>query len=152
MQGYVGYISGLVVSEDSIRRIIKLVDPQGVELRRAHRLRRRPYRCRGPNALWHMDGYDKLKPCGIAINGCIDGFSRCVLWMAYTTNSDPKVVASYFIKTVPGIVDVQRGFVQTGARKMFLLKKCRCFCEGTTQTVLLGKKFPFWKKHSKPAH
>ncbi|KAF3859845.1 hypothetical protein F7725_000100 [Dissostichus mawsoni] len=53
-----------------------------------------------------MDGYDKLKPCGIAINGCIDGFSRYVLWMeAYTTNSDPKVVASYFIKTVSGIED-----------------------------------------------
>ncbi|XP_034051654.1 uncharacterized protein LOC117561399 isoform X2 [Gymnodraco acuticeps] len=95
---------GLVVSQDSIRRIIKLVDPQGVELRRAHRLRRRQYRCRGPNALWHMDGYDKLKPYGIAINGCIDGFSRYVLWMeAYITNSDPKVVASYFIKTVSGI-------------------------------------------------
>ncbi|KAF3836224.1 hypothetical protein F7725_028782, partial [Dissostichus mawsoni] len=95
---------GLVVSQDSIRRIIKLVDQQGVELRRAHRLRRRQYRCRGPNALWHMDGYDKLKPYGIAINGCIDSFSRYVLWMeAYTTKSDPKVVASYFIKTVSGI-------------------------------------------------
>lgn len=92
---------GFVVSQDTIRRIIKLVDPQGVELRRARRLRRRQYSCRGPNALWHMDGYDKLKPYGIAISGCIDGFSRYVLWMeAYTTNSDPKVVASYFIKTV----------------------------------------------------
>ncbi|XP_032365456.1 uncharacterized protein LOC116680989 [Etheostoma spectabile] len=95
---------GYVVSQDTIRRIIKLVDPQGVELRRARRLRRRQYSCRGPNALWHMDGYDKLKPYGIAINGCIDGFSRYVLWMeAYTTNSDPKVVASYFIKTVSSI-------------------------------------------------
>ncbi|KAA8590318.1 hypothetical protein FQN60_014252 [Etheostoma spectabile] len=79
---------GYVVSQDTIRRIIKLVDPQGVELRRARRLRRRQYSCRGPNALWHMDGYD----------------NRYVLWMeAYTTNSDPKVVASYFIKTVSSI-------------------------------------------------
>ena len=31
---------GFVVSQDTIRRIIKLVDPQGVELRRARRLRR----------------------------------------------------------------------------------------------------------------
>lgn len=92
---------GLVVSQDTIRQIIKLVDPQGVELRRARRLRRRQYSCRGPNALWHMDGYDKLKPYGIAINGCIDGFSRYVLWMeAYTTNNDTKVVANYFMKTV----------------------------------------------------
>lgn len=95
---------GFVVTQDTIRRIIKLVDPQGVELRRSRCLRRRQYSCRGPNALWHMDGYDKLKPYGIAINGCIDGFSRYVLWMeAYTTNNDPKVVASYFIKTVSSI-------------------------------------------------
>ncbi|KAL7870469.1 hypothetical protein SRHO_G00079660, partial [Serrasalmus rhombeus] len=77
---------GFVVSQDTIRRIIKLVDSQGVELRRARRLRRRQYSCRGPNALWHMGGYDKLKPYGIAINGCIDGFSRYVLWLeAYIT-------------------------------------------------------------------
>ncbi|XP_051942829.1 uncharacterized protein LOC127615238 isoform X2 [Hippocampus zosterae] len=95
---------GFVVSQDTIRQIIQFVDPVGVGIRRARRLRRRQYTCRGPNALWHLDGYDKLKPYGIGINGCIDGFSRYVLWAeAYTTNSDPKVVASYFIKTVSRI-------------------------------------------------
>ena len=24
--------------------------------------------------LWHLDGYDKLKPYGFAIHGCIDGY------------------------------------------------------------------------------
>ena len=76
---------GFVVSQETIRLIIKILDPEGVELRRARRLRRRQYTCRGPNALWHMDSYDKLKPYGIAINGCIDGFSRHIMWMeAYT--------------------------------------------------------------------
>ena len=28
----------------------------------------------GPNYAWHCDGYDKLKPFGIAIQGCIDGY------------------------------------------------------------------------------
>ncbi|RXN12120.1 hypothetical protein ROHU_010306 [Labeo rohita] len=51
-----------------------------------------------------MDSYDKLKPYGIAINGCTDGFSRFVLWMeAYNTNSDPKVIADYYISTVTRI-------------------------------------------------
>ncbi len=51
-----------------------------------------------------MDSYDKLKPYGIAINVCIDGFSRFVLWMeAYNTNSDPKVIADYYISTVTRI-------------------------------------------------
>jgi len=31
-------------------------------------------RTMGPNYLWHVDGYDKLKPFGMAISGCIDGF------------------------------------------------------------------------------
>ncbi len=92
---------GCVVSQETM---IKEIDPEGVELRRARHLRRRQYFSRGPNALWHMDSYDKLKPYGIAINGCIDGFSRFVLWMeAYNTNSDPKVIADYYISTVTRI-------------------------------------------------
>ncbi|XP_065136100.1 uncharacterized protein [Paramisgurnus dabryanus] len=95
---------GYVVSQENMRMIIKAIDPEGVEHRRARRLRRRQYFSRGPNALWHMDSYDKLKPYGIAINGCIDGFSRFVLWMeAYNTNSDPIVIAAYYISTVTGI-------------------------------------------------
>ena len=46
---------------------------------------RRMYSSAGPNAAWHMDGYDELKPFGIAINGCIDGYSRKIMWLeAYT--------------------------------------------------------------------
>ncbi|XP_062873125.1 uncharacterized protein LOC134334643 [Trichomycterus rosablanca] len=87
-----------------MRMIIKMIDLEGVQLRRARRLRRRQYCNRGPNALWHMDSYDKLKPYGIAINGCIDGFSRHVMWMeAYNTNNDPKVIAGYWISTVTRI-------------------------------------------------
>lgn len=93
--------TGYVVQQDTVRRIISLLDPQGVATRKAQRLRRRRYNNKGPNALWHMDSYDKLKPYGIAINGCIDGFSRFVLWMeAYTTNSDPRVIADYFIQCI----------------------------------------------------
>ena len=48
-----------------------------------------------------MDGYDKLKPFGIGINGCIDGFSRRLIWLeAYKTNNDPRVIAGYFIDAV----------------------------------------------------
>ncbi|KAF3856889.1 hypothetical protein F7725_017612 [Dissostichus mawsoni] len=95
---------GFVVSQETMRLVIKALDPEGVELRRARRLRRRQYHSRGPNALWHMDSYDKLKPYGIAINGCIDGFSRYIMWMeAYTTNSDPNVIADYYISAVTHI-------------------------------------------------
>ena len=39
--------------------------------------------------------------CGICINGAIDGYSRHIVWLeAYTTNSDPRIIGSYFIKAV----------------------------------------------------
>lgn len=28
---------------------------------------------KGPNYTWHLDGYDKLKPYGFCIHGCMDG-------------------------------------------------------------------------------
>lgn len=55
----------------------------------------------GPDNVWHIDSYDKLKPYDIAINGCIDGFSRKIIWMeSNSTNSDPKDIADFYIKAV----------------------------------------------------
>ena len=63
----------LVTDKETVRRILKIVDPAEVELRSRHRLRRRQYRGKGPNFIWHVDGYDKLKPFGFCVHGCIDG-------------------------------------------------------------------------------
>jgi hypothetical protein len=65
------------------------------------RLRRRTYHSEGPLQSWHIDGFDKLKPFGFAISGCIDGFSRKIIWLECAhTNNDPKVIASYFTKGI----------------------------------------------------
>ena len=46
--------------------------------------------------MWHADGYDKLKPFSIAINGCIDGFSRKVMWLrSGSINNNPGSIAHY---------------------------------------------------------
>lgn len=57
------------------------MDPDGVTLRQRRRLRRRQYYNKGPNFHWHTDCYNKLKPFGICITGCIDGFSRYIIWL-----------------------------------------------------------------------
>ena len=91
------------VSMENVRLILKVLDPEGVEIRRRRRLVRRRYYAKGPNYSWHVDSYDKLKPYGIAINGCIDGFSRYIVWLESNymyTSSDPKVVGGYFIRVV----------------------------------------------------
>ncbi|XP_059930116.1 uncharacterized protein LOC132473851 [Gadus macrocephalus] len=54
-----------------------------------------------PNKVWHVDGYDKLKPFGIAISGCIDGYSRRLMWLSSdSTNNNPAVIARYYLQCV----------------------------------------------------
>ena len=60
---------GLVVDKENVRLTLKTLDPEGVERRSRQRLKRRKYSTKGPNYIWHIDGYDKLKPFGFCIHG-----------------------------------------------------------------------------------
>ena len=76
---------------------LKELDPQGLQDRRQHSLKRRVYNVPGPNYCWHVDEYDKIKPYGFLVHGAIDGYSRRVLWLKVgRTNNDPTVIAKYF--------------------------------------------------------
>ena len=89
------------VSRETVRIVLKNLDPDGVRARNAHRLTRRVYYSPGPNQVWHIDGHDKLKPYGFAIHGAMDGCSRKVLWLRVNkTNNDPKVIAIYYMDFV----------------------------------------------------
>ena len=45
---------GLVVSKETVRHALRIIDPDGVDRRLRHRLQRRQYKGRGPNFLWHI--------------------------------------------------------------------------------------------------
>ena len=78
---------GLRVTRNFVYAVQSVLDPEGVQQRRARRLRRRHYSVPGPNYIWHMDSYNKLTAFGIGVNGCIDGFSWHIIWMqANVTN------------------------------------------------------------------
>lgn len=62
--------------KEDVRIILDVLDPEGKEQRRKRRLLRRTYSSKGPDYIWHLDSYDKLKRYGICINGCVVGFSR----------------------------------------------------------------------------
>ena len=68
--------------------ILKDLDPEGNNKRKARHLRRRKYVSEGSNSCWHADGYGKLKPYGFPIHGCIDGYSSRILWLKVTLISD----------------------------------------------------------------
>ena len=92
---------GVRVPRSAVEEIVREVDPEGVKERKAHRLHRREYICSGPNKIWHTDGYDKIKPYGFPIHGCIDGYSRKVLWLYVTrSNNLPDNVAAYYLDAV----------------------------------------------------
>ena len=87
----------LSVKQATVLKILNLVDPEGIEQRSKYRLKRRQYSVPGPNYLWHVNGFDKLKPFGFAVSACVGGFSRKVIWLKQsTTNNKPEVIAFYY--------------------------------------------------------
>lgn len=84
---------GLVLTQSQVRMCLNILDAEGIDLRKKKRLTRRKYYSKGPNFLWHADGYDKLKPYGFGISGCIDGYSRKIIWLKVgQTNNDSQVI------------------------------------------------------------
>ena len=46
-------------------------------------------------------GWIQVKPFGIAVSGCVDGYSRNIIWLeAFTTINDPRVILHYYMKSV----------------------------------------------------
>ena len=88
---------------------VRVIDPEGVDLRRRRRLKRRKYASPGPNFLWHVDGWDKLAPFGFYIYGAIDGYSRRILWLEVgASNKNPRFIAWHYLEAVRQIGGVPR--------------------------------------------
>ena len=96
--GHALHFEGIPVPRCIVAQLLKELDPEGCQLRRAKRLRRRSYHNQGPN---HVDGYNKLRPYGLPIHGCIDGWRRKILWLQVArTNNSPHVPATLFLGCV----------------------------------------------------
>ena len=73
---------GHIIARDRLFRIYRTINPEGVERRKRDLQRHRgEYLVPGPNFIWSIDGYDKLKPYGIEIYACIDAYSRYIVWV-----------------------------------------------------------------------
>ena len=66
--------------------------------------------------VWHIDGHDKLKPYGISIHGCIDGYSRRIIWLEVAaSNKIPELIAKHYLDAIkqmegkPKIVKADNG-------------------------------------------
>jgi len=50
--------------------------------------------------VWHVDGYDKLKPYGFCIHGSIDGYIRRILWLEVSQSNTPIVIVMYYLEAI----------------------------------------------------
>ena len=81
---------GYITNKETVRLCLKNLDESQVALQQYRRLERRQYISPGPDHMWHIYGYDKLKPYGFAFHGAIDGFSRKIIWLnVSSSNNNP---------------------------------------------------------------
>jgi transposase InsO family protein len=83
-------MEGFRIPHIIVQEMSREQDPEGSNLRKARRLKRRSYHNPGPNQTWHIDSYDKLITFGLPIHGAIDGYSRKILCLDVThSNNSP---------------------------------------------------------------
>ena len=107
---------GYITNKETVRLCLKNLDESHVALGQCRGLQRRQYISPGPDHMWHIDGYDKLKLYGFATHGATDGFSRKIIWLnVSSSNNNPAYIAYYFIQSItelgriPQVVRGDRG-------------------------------------------
>lgn len=125
------------VSKECVRKILKAVDPKGVEERRSKTIKRRIYWSNGPGDIFHIDGNDKLKRWGFCIHGCIDGFSRKIIWLnVASSNNDPLIIANFFLSSIKKLKFVPY-YVWIREGKTFIAKTFKHFLLDRTKASFM---------------
>ena len=88
------------VSRQAVATCLHEMDPEGCDRRRRRKLKRRAYTIPGPNHCWHINGDDKLKPDGFVIHGCIDGYSRKIIWFIFEQKAQNNFIFVSFVEII----------------------------------------------------
>jgi hypothetical protein len=80
--------SGFIVTERAVQASVQRVDPSR---QHSHVLQALPRRIKywvpSPNSVWHFDGNHKLNHWGFVTHGCVDGYSRRIMWLEVKTDN-----------------------------------------------------------------
>lgn len=88
---------GINVQRWRVRNAIQNIDPINRAIRRRYTIQRRLYNVRKPNHLWHIDSNHKLINWRFILHGCVDGFSRAVIYLKCFTNNLASTALQCFI-------------------------------------------------------
>jgi hypothetical protein len=85
-------VTGVAVSHKAVRGLLKDANGGNAGMRRQRAVKRRQYNVPYPMILVHSDGCHHLVKYGIVLHGCIDGYSRKILYMAFANNNRAETV------------------------------------------------------------
>ena len=88
---------GINVQRWRIRNAIRNIDPINRAIRRRYTIQRRLYNVEKPNHLWHVDSNHKLINWRFVLHGCVDGYSRAVIYLKCFTNNLASTALQCFI-------------------------------------------------------
>ena len=109
---------GHIAARDRLFQIYRTINPEAVERRKRDLQRYRgEYVVPGPNFIWSIDGYDKLKSFGIEIYACkpcIDAYSRYIVWIyAGISNATAMSCVQQFLDCLERL-QYQSRFIRSG--------------------------------------
>ena len=93
---------GMRIQWERVRASLWRVDPAGILLRtmQLNLVHRRHYSVAGPLSLWHLDSNHKLIRWGFVIHGCVDGYSRRVMFLRANINNKASTVFTLFLEAI----------------------------------------------------
>ena len=104
----------IFVQRNRVRECLRLLDPVGRAVRKRVTIQRRMYNVAASNELWHVDTNHKLIQWRFVVHGCIDGYSRAIIYLKCSTNNLATTAVQFFIEGnekfgVPSRVRADRG-------------------------------------------
>ena len=97
-----GYLRslGLHIQRQQIRDCMARVNSDNAFLRWGMIVARRRYHVPWPNSLWHLDRHHSLTRWKFVVHGCIDGFSRRIIFLQRSSNNLSHTVLSLFLDAI----------------------------------------------------
>ena len=97
-----GYLHspGMRVQRTRVRNSMARIDPANSALRCGAAIYRRRYQVPWANSLWHLDGHHSLIRLCLVIHGCIDRFSRRIIYLHCSLNNLSSTVLTLFLNSI----------------------------------------------------